>query len=144
MRTRVLTRLAVPLLTALAVACGGSEKMPREPLAPPPVSPALTVHGQGAISLDIAASSSQQVDPRALAGDAGVTPDCSKTVLLLSWRTTDSRAIKVMATTARGEVTAGEGSEGVTSIPGCDTIRIQNDGNQAVKGEARYVLAQNP
>lgn len=144
MSTRVFARLTVPLLTALALGCGGSEKAPREPLAPPPVSPALTVHVQGSFALEIAASASQHIDPRALASQAGVTPDCSKAVVLLSWRTAGSRAVKVVATTDRGEVTAGDGSEGVTSIPGCETIRIQNDGNNAVTGEARYVLAQNP
>lgn len=142
MIARVAARLVLPFAVALALACGGGEAPVREPLAPPPVSPNLIVHGQGKIEISVAGKATQGIDPATLAKEAGSTAPCSKLVILISWRTEDKKALQFTSRVQQGDVKVGEGPEGVASLSGCGVIGAKNESSGAVTGELRYVVAE--
>lgn len=141
MSARVKARFLIPLLVLIAAACGGDEK-PREPLAPPPVSPNLIVHGQGNLALEVGSNATQSIDPATLASAAGSTAPCGKLVILVSWRTEDNKSLLFTSKVESGDVKVGEGADGVASISGCGIIGAKNDGGGSVTGELRYVVAE--
>lgn len=143
MTSRVLA-LVAPFLV-LAAACGGDgESSHRQPLAPPPVSPNLTVIGQGSIALEIGGRAAQAIDPASLLRESGETTACERLVVLFSWRTSEGRSIDFTARRQQDDVKVGEGKEGVASVSGCGVISANNSTNNAIRGELRYVLAQTP
>jgi hypothetical protein len=129
------------LLVLLAIGCGGDEEATLQPLAPPPVSPNLAVHGQGQILLEVGPNGRHVIDMQALDREAGASTPCSGLILLFSWRTEGDRSLEFVQTMPDNDVKVQEGQEGVASVTGCSPVEARNKGGSVVKGELKYVLA---
>jgi hypothetical protein len=130
-----------------AVACGGDDEEPRQPLAPPPVNPNLTVLHQGTLALSVPSESIHFPSPQDL-GDLSLFPgDCDTLVLLFSYRTEDDKQLKVKALNANSPASNQytdivQGAEGTASVSGCHQIGFLNEGGDTVSGEMKFVIAQ--
>ena len=143
MIARVATRLILPVALALAAACGGDkDEGSRPPLAPPPVSPNLTVHSQGDVGLNVLPGALQVLDPARMPLPPAVTISCEKLVFLFSWRVDGKRALQFSKADRLGEVKIGEGRDGVLSISGCAVVNIRSKRDSTVIGELKYVIAE--
>jgi hypothetical protein len=145
---RGLTRFVAPGVLFLAAACGGGEDdEPRQPLAPPPVSPNLTVLDQGGFPLSVPSGSIYFPGPAELKGLPAFPADCASMVLLFSYRTDDDKELKVKALNntqpANNQYTdIVQGSEGTASVPACQQIGFLNENNGPVSGEIKFVIAR--
>ena len=148
MSERVLTR-SVPLLVLfVAAACGGDNEGPRQPLAPPPVSPNLTVLEQGTVPLRVPSDTIYFPGPQDIEGLSAFQFDCASYVLLFSYRTEGKKELHVKALNANNPgnnqyTDIVQGAEGTASVPGCHQIGFLNEGNDTVIGEMKYVIARS-
>ena len=141
-----MTRRVLPfaaLIFFVLAGCGGDSDAPQEPLAPPPVNPALAVHAQGELLLNVERGGSESIDPRALGGPAAAAVPCGRLVLLLSWRAQGKKSLEFTQRTEGGETKLLDGHEGVASVTGCALIEAKNRGGDAVVAELRYVIAES-
>jgi len=131
-----------------SVACGGDDdEGHREPLAPPPVSPNLTVLHQGSFSLNVSPDGIYFPGPQEIDGLPMFPDDCASLVLLFSYRTDGKKELKVKGLSINNPSSNQytdivQGSEGSASVPACQQVGFLNDGSGAVSGEVKYVVAR--
>lgn len=127
-----------------AVACGGDDEEPRQPLAPPPVNPNLTVLKQGTLPLSVPSDSVHIPNLRDLEGSPRLSEDCASIVLLFTYRTEGNNELKVVKYgQPPGEpADVVEGAEGTASVPWCDQVGFMNEGKNTVTGEMKFVIAR--
>ena len=143
MIARGFARLSLPFVFFLATACGGGDDEPRGPLAPPPVSPNLSVLGQGTLEQQIPADGLWDIAPSRMAPQAGITTPCESLVFLFSLRTEARKSLDFTGTTqGKDSVDVGKGDEGVASVGGCVVLGAHNSGGSTVSVALRYVLAE--
>ncbi len=142
MSSRVLARIA-PALLLLVVACGGGDEEPREPLAPPPVSPNLDVLHQASLSLSVSPKSFYFFGPQTVEGSPRLPFDCATYLLLFSYRTEDEKTLKVESyRNNKKYADIFEEAEGTASLPGCEQLVFVNEGDDAINVELKFVIAQ--
>jgi hypothetical protein len=111
-------------------------------LAPPPIDPRLEALFQGELALDVAANARQNIDPLALARQAGTPPTCADFVFLFSWRTRDEKPVAFVGNRQGGEFDVAQGAKGEASVGGCILLQAANASSGPLQGELRYIIAQ--
>jgi hypothetical protein len=138
-----LRRLLVCVLASVAVlACSEKAETIAPPLPPPPIDPRLESLAQGELALAIGANARQDIDPLALARQAGTLPACADFIFFFSWRTQDEKPVSFLGNRQGGEFDIARGASGEASVSGCILLQASNVGAQPVQGELRYIIAR--
>lgn len=134
------------IVTSVVLACSGGGNdagpQPTATLAPPPVDPRLDVMGRGDLTLTVAASSGQAIDPLALARALGTPPTCAEFVFLFSWRVREGPALHFQGNRQGGLFDIVSGTEGQASVSGCILLEAVNGGDEPAEGDLRYFIAR--
>ena len=130
------------LVAVLVMACTDRTATIEPQLAPPPIDPRLEALFQGELTLDVAANARQDIDPLALARQAGTPPTCADFVFLFSWRTRGEKPVAFLGNRQGGEFDIAHGVKGEASVGGCILLQAANASSETLRGELRYIIAQ--